>query len=542
MGSTDQTGHLGFRPTDYPTVSIMPESAKKVLEEITAAGLLSADQATKFDREIETGVEALLSRLVEEQHITAYQAEKFREGKASDITFGDYLVMEKLGQGGMGTVLLARHRRMDREVAIKILPVTALDSEAAVARFYQEVKVAAQLTHPNIVHAYDAGEHHGFHYLVMEYVKGHDLARVLQQIGPVPVPMAIDYIMQAAQGLEYAHRKGVVHRDIKPSNLLLDDEGKIKILDMGLARIGGTGLGDASMHLTTTGQVMGTVEYMSPEQAEDTRAADARSDIYSLGCTLFRLITGEGPFSRDTVVKTILAHRDAEIPSLLGHTGNSALDTVFRKMVAKNPTDRYQSTMVMIEALRGLDDSLDQDYSQPQPGQEEMTIAPGTGNIEPTMPPSQPGVPFSDGVEVSPGTHASPTPAGYLDPTRLVNPESIRSGAPHAAPPGSGQYYPPPPSGYVPANQPYGMPYPYMKRHRGKTLMFMGILGIVFSMCIIGTIPAIMAWVYANGDLNEMQQNMRDPAGMNMTKTAKILGMVGVGISAIVVVGGILFS
>lgn len=337
---------------------IMPDSAQKVLHELTAAGLLSADRATDFDAELKTGADALLTRLVADGHITKYQAEKFLNGQASDIYFGDYVVLDKLGQGGMGTVLLAKHRRMDRQVAIKILPVTTLDSKAAVARFYQEVKVAAQLTHPNIVHAYDAGEHHGFQYLVMEYVSGHDLARVLSELGPIPPMLALDYVTQAAAGLEYAHRKGVVHRDIKPSNLLLDDEGTIKVLDMGLARIGGGAFDDeASAALTTTGQMMGTVEYMSPEQAEDTRVADARSDIYSLGCTLYRLITGNGPFTRDTVVKTILAHRDAPIPSIaMGFPEDPVIDNLFRKMIAKDPGDRFQSTTMLLGALRAIAD------------------------------------------------------------------------------------------------------------------------------------------------------------------------------------------
>jgi serine/threonine protein kinase len=370
----------------------MPDSAHKVLHELTAAGLLSADQATKFDAELKTGSEALLSRLVADGHITEYQAQKFRDGQASDIYFGDYVVLDKLGQGGMGTVLLAKHRRMDREVAIKVLPVTVLDSKAAVARFFQEVKVAAQLTHPNIVHAYDAGEHHGFQYLVMEFVPGHDLARVLSELGPIPPMLALDYITQAAAGLQYAHRKGVVHRDIKPSNLLLDDEGMIKILDMGLARIGGGFDDEDSRALTTTGQMMGTVEYMSPEQAEDTRVADARSDIYSLGCTLYRLITGNGPFTRDTVVKTILAHRDAKIPSIaMGFPEDPMIENLFQKMIAKNPDDRFQSTTLLLEALRAIaeGESMTEFPSNPVPAPAQSygasrteSSSSGTGSVD----------------------------------------------------------------------------------------------------------------------------------------------------------------
>lgn len=342
----------------------MAESAQKVLHELTAAGLLSSDHATQYGEELDTGADALLNKLVTDGHITPYQAEKFKDGKASDIYFGDYVVIDKLGQGGMGTVLLAKHRRMDRQVAIKVLPVTILESKDAVARFYQEVKVAAQLTHPGIVHAYDAGEHHGFHFLVMEYVPGHDLAQVLVQLGPIPAPMAIDYIMQVAAGLEYAHHKGIVHRDIKPSNLLLNDEGRIKILDMGLARLGNSLDQESSLHLTTTGQVMGTVEYMSPEQAEDARQADARSDIYSLGCTFYRLVTGNGPFSRDTIVKTILAHRDAPIPVIdTGSPDDESTNCLFQKMVAKDPANRFQTTTQLVEAIRQIEDGQPLSFS-----------------------------------------------------------------------------------------------------------------------------------------------------------------------------------
>ena len=338
------------------------ESALKVLHELTAAGLLSSDAVTRFSTEIESGAEALLDKLVAEKVITKWQAEKFKAGQASDICLGDYLVLTELGRGGMGTVLLARHRRMDREVAIKVLPVTAMESETAVARFYQEVKVAAKLIHPNIVHAYDAGEHHGFHYLVMEYVEGHDLAHVVHEIGPLPLSMALDYIAQAATGIKWAHGEKVIHRDIKPSNLLLDNRGNIKVLDMGLARGSSNGsLDGKSIHLTTTGQVMGTVEFMSPEQAEDTRLADERSDIYSLGCTFYRLLSTAGPYSRDTVVKTILAHRNDPIPRLpeTGDPLQAAAQQIFAKMVAKAPEDRYQTMEDLLDDLDRIEELND---------------------------------------------------------------------------------------------------------------------------------------------------------------------------------------
>ncbi|MEL7498721.1 MAG: serine/threonine-protein kinase [Planctomycetota bacterium] len=505
----------------------MSESAQEVLHELTAAGLLSSDQATKYGAEIETGTEVLLQKLIDDGHITEYQAQKFRDGKASDIYFGDYVVIDKLGQGGMGTVLLARHRRMDRQVAIKVLPVTVLESKDAVARFYQEVKVAAQLTHPNIVLSFDAGEHHGFHYLVMEYVPGHDLAEVLSQLGPIPIPMALDYVSQAAKGLNYAHGKGVVHRDIKPSNLLLNDEGVIKILDMGLARLGTT-INQEVTQLTTTGQVMGTVEYMSPEQAEDTRQADVRSDIYSLGCTLYRLLTGRSPFSRDTVVKTILAHRSDAIPQIeTGFPEDNEVNGLFQRMVAKKPEDRFQSTSSLIAAIEHIEQggSLNTFDSQANPIM--------------NSPPDRPASPMT---QVTAATAIVERFNSQAEPADLPEALPVSSSAPPSTRPrlgpGNVQYIsddsvPMPPNSeviYIPEltskRNRISRARDWIKADRSRGIVLWSIFGVLACWIpVVGVLVSWFTWRAANQDLRDMANGRRDPQRMWLTRSGKIVAI-----------------
>jgi eukaryotic-like serine/threonine-protein kinase len=301
--------------------------------------------------------EMLARELVRDEKLTCHQARLMLEGKASSLVLGDYLILRKIGKGGMGEVVKAVHRRLDRFAAIKVLRSETLGSVAAVQRFRQEVKAAARLSHANIVTTYDAGEQHGFQYLVMEYVDGCDLAAWLKKHGPMSVAVALACILQAARGLKYAHSRNVLHRDIKPSNLLLDSEGTVKILDMGLARITGTGEGSSggtlAERLTRTGQTLGTVDYISPEQAEDTRRADHRSDIYSLGCTLYSLLTGRPIYAGETATLRLIAHREGRPPSLRETVAGvpESLERVFRKMVAKDPADRYQSMAEVVDAL-----------------------------------------------------------------------------------------------------------------------------------------------------------------------------------------------
>jgi formylglycine-generating enzyme required for sulfatase activity/serine/threonine protein kinase/WD40 repeat protein len=353
----------------------MPPDLAQFVENLTQSGLLSAEEVASFQETLSaaerpTDAQGLARQLVKKGRLTKYQATAVYQGRVKTLVFGEYVVLDKLGAGGMGEVLKARHRRMDRIVALKILPTQKVDSSQAIQRFQHEVKAAARLSHPNIVTAYDASECQGIHYLVMEYVDGQDLASLVKQHGPLSVPLAVECILQAAKGLDYAHKHGVIHRDIKPGNLLLDRDGTLKILDMGLAHITeSTGPDDAtgSERLTSSGQVMGTCDYMAPEQAVDTRTADHRSDLYSLGCTLYRLLVGKPPYTGETMVQVLLAHREKPIPSLREAREDvpEELDAILQKMLAKRPEDRCQSAGELIGPLETLRARLQSESSTP---------------------------------------------------------------------------------------------------------------------------------------------------------------------------------
>lgn len=334
----------------------MPMSLDQFAKALATSGLFSAEDVKEFwsslaaEERPKIG-EAFAELLTARGRLSKFQADELLAGRGPGLRMGDYVLEGELGAGGMGKVYKARHRTMDRIVALKVMSVAAMKDEAAVKRFQREVRAAARLEHSNIVTAYDSGQAGSVQYLVMQFVDGGDLSSRVKRDGPLPVETAVEYVAQAAQGLAFAHGASVIHRDIKPANLLVDKKGLVKILDLGLARIDDAASSDG---LTATEQVMGTVDYMAPEQAADTKHVDARADIYSLGCTFWYLLTGQRMYDGNTMVQRIMKHRDAPLPSLVKTRDDVpwSLEQVFHKMVAKHPQDRQSS---MDEVLAELD-------------------------------------------------------------------------------------------------------------------------------------------------------------------------------------------
>lgn len=294
--------------------------------------------------------------LVKSGQLTSYQANCLLGGKAEALSFGDYLILDPIGAGGMGQVYRARHRTSGDQVAIKVLAKQRLQSVTAQKRFEREIAIARELEHSHLAKVLDGNADSESPWYAMEYVEGSDLRQYVDQHGPLDLAVAADYIQQAAQGLQYLHEQGIVHRDIKPANLILTADGKVKLVDLGLARVDP----DASdetveqlMMLTETGAAMGSVDYMAPEQAQDSRSVDHRADLYSLGCTLYFLINCRPPFQRETEIETLLAHSEGKIPtfSRQRHARARAMTRIYQKLLAKRCSQRFQSASDVRAAL-----------------------------------------------------------------------------------------------------------------------------------------------------------------------------------------------
>lgn len=272
---------------------------------------------------------------------------------------GDYLITGTIGRGGMGHVYRAVHKIMGRVVAIKTMQKARANDLPARRRFEREVQVLAKLSHPNIVTAFDAREHDDVLYLVTELIEGEDLAKLVARKGRLRPREAMFFIWQAAKGLAYAHQQGIIHRDIKPSNLILEKKRTIKVLDLGLARLRQVETNESDdSTLTDSCRVLGTARYMAPEQARSAMTADERADIYSLGCTLYFVLTGQPPFRGETEIDTILAHTQEPIPELpaeiAGRFVSEGLRQLVHAMMAKLPDQRPQTMKEVVETLESL--------------------------------------------------------------------------------------------------------------------------------------------------------------------------------------------
>ncbi len=340
-----------------------PATAADFAAAVYAAGLLSDVQAKKLTPAAYAKVpnaESIARQLVKLGWLTAFQAKLLLDG--DPVTFGKYRLLDKLGEGGMGQVFKAQDLKLGRLVALKTIRGDYVNHPQAMKRFDREARAAAALSHPHIVTLYAADEVNGVRYLAMEFIAGADLSQLVQAEGKLPLPQACDYVRQAALGLAHAHAAGLVHRDVKPANLLLAKApsgagsspslypwGQVKVSDLGLARLHVA----VDSGATKDGVMIGTIDYMAPEQARDASGVDAKADLYSLGCTLFHLLTGKMPYAGETVINKMLAHQTDAVPKLREAlpTAPEGLEKLLHSLLAKEAKDRPANAGAVADAL-----------------------------------------------------------------------------------------------------------------------------------------------------------------------------------------------
>jgi serine/threonine-protein kinase len=414
-------------------------SATDLVDALRAYGLLEPEQLQRVEQRLRRQhhePRELAKVLLHRGWLTAYQINQLFLGRGPDLLLGDYVLLERIGEGSMGSVLKARHRKSGHVVALKLVRKDRLTHPQAAARFLREMRLLSSLDHPNIVLAHDVDEAGDTLYYTMEYVRGTDLAKLVRKHGPLPVWQACDYIRQAALGLQHACERGLVHRDIKPSNLMVTTRtaagdaaaggvGVVKVLDLGLARLegppGDEGQGPVLTKLTT---VLGTPDYISPEQARDSRRVDIRGDLYSLGCTFYYLLCGRPPFPGGAAVDKLLKHcsdeptpvvevRRARLMGLRQAAGlppptaaEAAVPpevlAVLERLMAKEPEERYQTPAELAGVLAAL---LPADAAipapEPEPSEEggaaassdEVAVATATSGLSPVADYHRPVIP-----------------------------------------------------------------------------------------------------------------------------------------------------
>jgi len=330
-----------------------PRSSTDFLDMIRKSGVVAADRLeahlqTLGPRSALPALPAdLAEQLVRDGLLTQFQVEHFLQGKYLGFTLGAYIVRELLGSGGMSAVYLCEHREDQRQVAVKVLPRLLAKDPTLLKRFEREARASVALDHPNIVRGFEAGQEKDQHFFVMEYVAGESLQELVALNGPLGIAQAADYIHQAAVGLQHAHEAGLVHRDIKPGNLLVNPEGVVKILDMGLSRFY-----NAEDDSVLTKDVLGTLDYLAPEQARDSHQVDIRADIFSLGGTFYFLLSGQSPLGSDSLDQALVQpHRPPKPLEEFRDDVPRQLLAVIEKMMARDPERRYRTPASVANAL-----------------------------------------------------------------------------------------------------------------------------------------------------------------------------------------------
>lgn len=293
------------------------------------------------------------ARLIDAGLLTSWHVEKLLDRKHKGYFLGKYKLLRHIGSGGMSSVYLAEHTLMHRQRAIKVLPKTKVNDSSYLDRFHREAQATAALDHPNIVRAYDLDNDGDTHYIVMEFIEGKDLNTIVKQEGPLPLELACNYIAQAAEGLLHAHAASLIHRDVKPANLLVDPKGVVKILDLGLALFSDSE--EASLTVAHNENVLGTADYLAPEQAVNSHKVDHRADIYGLGCSLYFLLSGHPPFPEGSLAQRIAKHQTQMPEDIRKERPECPRDLadICVKMMQKRPEKRYANMREVADALIG---------------------------------------------------------------------------------------------------------------------------------------------------------------------------------------------
>jgi eukaryotic-like serine/threonine-protein kinase len=366
------------KPSERVPVDLLPV--------IYDSGVLTERQFADLRAKVQKGdypdeTTALADRLVEERILTEYQVSRFLKSKSHGLVVGRYVILDRLGSGSMGRVFKAHHLMMDRIVALKIIAPEIVSNDRVVARFQREMKLVGRLDHPNVVRAFDADQINRMLYIVMEYVSGESLGKRLRR-GLIPPAEMVTYAAQAALGLGHAHAQGIVHRDIKPSNLLLTEDRKVKVLDLGLGVL--MEADEQSTFATADGIAVGTVDYMSPEQACG-RDVDGRSDLFSLGCAMYHLMAGRLPFPGNTPIERLGMRLSGKPIPITDHLPDlpSGLVHIIDRLLAHQPHDRFQKAEEAAEALQSLlrprsksASSGDSTHRKPTPSAAAKAVAP----------------------------------------------------------------------------------------------------------------------------------------------------------------------